>query len=591
MKGRFLQTAFLFCLAVVFTVGLTFATVELPYRIDHIIQGRVTTPGFDSHADEASRLQTELFIDHYNLRETGYFFFALMVILLITGFATRRTALAAAGAFTFMLPVFAQFAGVMFFLAGLGILNILWLPLLDISYDLQQLGMVIHAPYDLLMWLLGKAGINGYRYIVNFFIGGGLLLFFLGTWAWLIARGGRKKVADIWIYRFSRHPQYAGWIIWSYGVYLLLLRGLYPKRSWGIGASLPWLLSTIFIIGVAMAEEIRMARLHGSKYEKYRLSAPFLFPLPLCIRRLFSVPLRLIFKKEFPVRRREVAAVLSLYTALLLSISALFYMDGTRTISLLFRPAASRQEELEDITRDIEVEDRRIPRYRLAERLRSYGNPSVEHFVRLLGNEKDPVRLIAIDALGKLGSEKTLPVLVGLLDDHSADIRWHATIASGAIFSRLRDKDVALADVDANTKTEKIPAATREMETIYQLAREALAARLDDTESYIRIEAMKSLAYAGSDTIVERAKRYMGSDEKWFRAGTIDALGLLRSEKAVDIILAGLVDDDAYVRRRSVIALVMSRSRRGCPVLEKAAGDDDREVRLYAAEALKRLCP
>ena len=101
---------------------------------------------------------------------------------------------------------------------------VLWLPLLDISFDLQRLGMVIHAPYDLLNWLLHSAGIKGYSYIVYFFIGGGLLVFFIGTYAWLSARAGRKKVADMWIYRFSRHPQYAGWIMWSYGVYLLLLQ-------------------------------------------------------------------------------------------------------------------------------------------------------------------------------------------------------------------------------------------------------------------------------------------------------------------------------------------------------------------------------
>jgi hypothetical protein len=32
-----------------------------------------------------------------------------------------------------MLPAFAQFAGVMFFLAGLGVLNAIWLPILDIT--------------------------------------------------------------------------------------------------------------------------------------------------------------------------------------------------------------------------------------------------------------------------------------------------------------------------------------------------------------------------------------------------------------------------------------------------------------------------
>ena len=76
-----------------------------------------------------------------------------LMALVIAGFATRRTGLAAVGAVGFMLPVFAQFAGVMFFLAGLGMLNVFWLPVLDISFELQRLGLIIRAPYDMLMWL------------------------------------------------------------------------------------------------------------------------------------------------------------------------------------------------------------------------------------------------------------------------------------------------------------------------------------------------------------------------------------------------------------------------------------------------------
>jgi protein-S-isoprenylcysteine O-methyltransferase Ste14 len=300
MKSRIAHTAFLVLLAAVFTIGLTFVTVELPYLIDHALQGAITMPNLDSHVNEMSRLQTELFISHFHLRLIGYVCFALMVAAIIVGFSTRKTGLAALGAIGFMLPVFAQFAGVMFFLSGLGLLNILWLPVLDISYELQRLGLIIRAPYDLLRSLLGAVGVNGYWPIVYFFLGAGLLLFFLGTFAWLSARARKQPVADFWVYRLSRHPQYLGWILWSYGVYLLLLQR-YPKRSWGIDASLPWLLSTLAIIGVAMLEELNMRKRHGAAYETYRRSAPFLFPVPSFFEKIFAFPVRALFKKSEPV--------------------------------------------------------------------------------------------------------------------------------------------------------------------------------------------------------------------------------------------------------------------------------------------------
>ena len=92
------------------------------------------------------------------------------------------------------------------------------------------------------------------------------------------------------MYRISRHTQYLGWILWTYEAYLLLQRELYPRRSWGIGASLPWLLSTMTIFGVALTEEVNMRRLHGEVYETYCRSVPFLFPVPGFLERLRELP-------------------------------------------------------------------------------------------------------------------------------------------------------------------------------------------------------------------------------------------------------------------------------------------------------------
>ncbi len=556
MMPRRLHTAFLVLLAAVFTIGLTFATVELPYLIDEVLQNNITTPGLDSHADEMSRVKTELFISHFHLRLIGYACFALLVLAIIVGFATRKTGLAAIGAVGFMLPVFAQFAGVMFFLAGLGLLNVVWLPVLDISFELQRLGLIIRAPYDLLMWLFRQVGISGYWPIVYFFLGSGLLLFFFGTFAWLSARARKQDVADFWVYRISRHPQYVGWILWSYGVYLLLLRGVYPKRSWGIDASLPWLVSTLVIIGVAMLEELNMRKRFGDAYETYRRSAPFLFPLPGFVEKVFALPTRLLFKKSQPDRRREVAVVISLYAVVLIGASAFFYARGREaTASVL--SLSWRETRMEELATELVEEPNWRAQYLIADELAAFGEPAVLHFVRLLKSEQTDVRVLAADYLGRIPSQRAVPTLIAALDDSVANVRGRAVEALG------------------------VTGTSESVEPLLRL--------LDDPESWIRQTAMRSLAQLGAEEILVRAEDTARDSSLWVRASTVESLGILGSQEGLPLVIERLDDEEPLVRRSAVVALLKIGSPEAREALMRASQDEDWEVRLYATEALEKL--
>ncbi len=559
MTARTSQHAFLIALAAVFTIGLTFATVELPYLIDGALQSAVTTPNLDSHANEMSRLKTELFIAHYNLRLIGYACFGLMILLIIAGFATRRTGLATIGGLAFMLPVFAQFAGVMFFLAGLGLLNVLWLPVLDISFDLAALGSIIRVPYDLLRWPFRQLGLNPYWPIVYFFLGVGLLVFFLGTFAWLSARARKQDVADFWVYRISRHPQYLGWIIWSYGVYLLLLQGLYPKRSWGIDASLPWLISTLTIIGVAMLEELNMRRRHGEAYETYRQSAPLLLPLPAFIKKLFALPFRILFGTYQPQRRREVAAVLSLYAVVLIGASAFFYGGGVARTTEALTSVEGQRAQMEELVAQL-VEEPNWRRQRsIAARLAQFGDPSVDHFVALLENAQSEVRILAADYLGRTPSERAVPALVLALRDSVASVRGNALRALGTI---------------------GVPGCTEPMLRL-----------LDDEERWVRNTALRSLAELGAPEVIDEALALLEDPDAWTRIATLESLGILGSSEALPAIIGQMHDDEPHVRRAAVVALLKIGSPQARDALTQALNDDDWEVRVYAAEAVKRLAP
>jgi len=557
MDRQVSRTVFLVFLALVFTVGLSFASVELPYLVDQTIIDTVPTPDIASKTGEVSRLKTELFLAHYHLRTVGYLCFGAVVALIIVGFATKRSGFAALGALAFMLPVFAQFAGVMFFLAGLGLLNVVWLPVLDVSFGLSGLGAVIRAPYDVLRWALGLVGINGYWPIVYFFIGSGLLIFFFGTLAWLFARSKKEGVAVSWVYRLSRHPQYLGWIVWSYGVYLLLLQNRYPKRSWGISANLPWLISTIAIIGVAMMEELNMRQKHGEEYEAYRRSAPFLFPVPGFIERLFALPFRLLFRKERPDRRREVVTVLLLYTVLFIGASSLFYGSGMERMTAVLRSGEAQREHLSALVQEIRAEENWRRQSSLTHSLGAYGEEGVPYLIDLLQDDDPELREFATETLRDHPAEAALEALTNNVASVHVDVRWKTGEALGA-----------LGTPDA-------------------LA--ALNPLLGDSIHYIRMTAVQALAAAGREEILPIAIEMTRSESTRERADGVGLLGALGSDGGLEAVVDCLDDEEAWVRQEAVIALLRIGSPDAVPALEQVLDDEDREVRIYAAETVKRL--
>ena len=552
-----LRTGFLLALAVIFTVGLTFATVELPRVVDQFLQHNVVTPGWDSHADGGTRLKTELFIAHYHVRLIGYVAFFLLIGLIAAGLSTKRTGLAALGAFGVMLPVFAQFAGVMFFLAGLGVLNVVWLPVLDISYEMQQWGLVINAPNDCLRWLLGFVGIHSIWPTTVFFIAAGILLFLLGVYAWLVARARGHGVADSWVYRISRHPQYLGWVLWTYGAYLLLQQMHYPRRSWGIGASLPWLLSTMVIIAVALVEEIHMRKRYGDTYEAYRRSAPFLIPIPHFLERLFAMPFRL-FGKRRPERKREVVAVVALYTVLLMACSTFFYGGGLSGTLARLASAETRAAKMQGVVSDLRAATGYRPQYRVLMRLVAFGEPAVDPLLHLLAGDDLDLRVRAAEGLQQLRSKQAVPALCAALTSPDEGLRYRALEALGAIGS--------------------------------EQALPALLPLLDDPSIQIRVSTLHHVAALGAREVLHRAPAYLADTAaEWVRGSAVAALGTLGASEGVPLVAARLQDTSASVRREAAVALLRIGVPEGRAALERALKDDDWEVRIYVAEALKRL--
>lgn len=323
-----LQLAGISLVAVVFAVGLGYASVEVPFLASSWLGQAVDMPGYDSGPQFE---RAEAFVVSHHLRPIGLGCLSAIVLMMATGLVMERRAPALVGAVAIFLPVFGHFAASMFFLAGLGLLRILWLPVLDLSYRAMSLGEVVFVPYAAVVWLAATAGVDVRGPIAWLAMTGGALVFVAGTMAWFVARVRARSVADFWVYRISRHPQYLGWIVWSYGLMLHVGRHseLYQfKISWGLGSSLPWMVSTFVILGVAMLEEVHMRREVGDRYEIYRSRTPFLFPLPRSLAVIASAPMRWTLGHDEPASGREVVIVVGLYIGITVLLSLPLVVTG-----------------------------------------------------------------------------------------------------------------------------------------------------------------------------------------------------------------------------------------------------------------------
>jgi len=307
-------------LAIVFTLALTHATLELPRILNSILVGFFPDIYWEPESIEA--------LISY-ARPIGYACLLVVIALILVGFITKRRRLSSLGSFAFFLPAFGYFAASMFFLTGIGILRVLWLPFWDSSPTLLKLGDISFLPYGIVMYSLRLLGVgedqllNAGNLLASLAIGAGLLIFCVGTFTWFYGKFENIKVFNFWIYKYSRHPQYLGFILWSYGVMLLTTLAPVPFGGYQPEPSLPWLISTLLVIHVALTEEIKMIKQADESYLTYQKSASFMLPLPIFFSRIFTAPNRMLLKKEFPGSGREVLYSFIIYLTILILLSLL----------------------------------------------------------------------------------------------------------------------------------------------------------------------------------------------------------------------------------------------------------------------------
>ena len=313
-----LKLLILAVLAIVFTVALTFATLEAPRAVNFVLRTL-----FPDHGIGEFELIEE-FLGY--VRPIGYACLVAVIALIVVGFITRKGTLSSLGSLAFFLPTFGYFALSMFFLAGVGILRLLWIPFWDSSTNILKLGDIIYLPYMILVYPFALIRMDIRISLASLATGSGLLIFFLGTITWFYGKLTKRETIDFWIYKYSRHPQYLGYLIWSYGVMLLASLSIFPRGGYNPAPSLPWLISALVVTGVALGEEIKMAEKHGEKYLKYQHDTPFMIPLPKVISKAITTPTRLLFKKDFPENNKQIISTIAVHTIILIMLSLPFVL-------------------------------------------------------------------------------------------------------------------------------------------------------------------------------------------------------------------------------------------------------------------------
>jgi protein-S-isoprenylcysteine O-methyltransferase Ste14 len=310
--------------AIVYGIGTTFFTIELERLVERTITPHIQASSKVSTISHEIYAGVDRFMTSKHVRFIGYTCVVLIILLALIGLITEKRGLASLGSISFILSIYAYFVLHMSFLAGLGVLTALWAPFWG---DLVKLGDIAYLPYIILVYPFSLVEIDIRRFLAGFSVSLGLFIFILGVFAWFYARFQKKGVADFWIYRFSRHPQYLGWIIWSYGLMLrVAFRHDTMLQSANPGASLPWVISTLIIICVALSEEAHMRRQYSGAYHDYITQTAFMFPLPGTFLRIFSAPFKLLVRKERPETRWDLVWIFMIYLVVTMLFSLPFVL-------------------------------------------------------------------------------------------------------------------------------------------------------------------------------------------------------------------------------------------------------------------------
>jgi len=260
--------------------------------------------------------------------------FSILLIITIIGFTKDKTTLSLFGSIGYFIPTLAHFTWGMYTFYGIGIIRVLWGPPDVIGYTI--LGDIVNLPLQI---IIGHTLPIRRNHEESIFVDRLILLsdvmmiigFFILTFSifnYLYGKYMDREIVNFWFYKYVRHPQYLGYIIWSYGVYARtnITSGVYGESR---PKSFPWVVSFLLIICIALIEEINLSSINDS-YKKYKDNSHFMMPLPKVISYVIVVPYMLLSKNTEPNNKKDIILVFVIYLSIIAFFSWIFYWGVIR---------------------------------------------------------------------------------------------------------------------------------------------------------------------------------------------------------------------------------------------------------------------
>ena len=100
----------------------------------------------------------------------------------------------------------------------------------------------------------------------------------------------------------------------------------FPYGGSNPGAGLPWLTSSLIVVCIALAEEIKMGQRDKDTYLKYKGSTPFMFPVSRLVASIVAFPIKIVLGKTQPENRKEIIGTFAIYFVIFILLSLPFVL-------------------------------------------------------------------------------------------------------------------------------------------------------------------------------------------------------------------------------------------------------------------------
>jgi HEAT repeat protein len=195
------------------------------------------------------------------------------------------------------------------------------------------------------------------------------------------------------------------------------------------------------------------------------------------------------------------------------------------------------------------------------------------------------VRWAVADALGEIGGEQAVPILLDLLKGSSSGTRKFTAMALGKIGDKRADAGLvgALGDKDISVRFEAAKGLGRKGG---KQALDIILNALNDHTSHLNWDAAWSLGFIGDKRAVPALARALISQDYNLRWRAAEALGRIGGRMAETTLLTALRGDDDYTRWYVARALSQIGSKRAVKGLFDAMSHENVDVRINAASSL-----